>query len=458
MIDRPTICGFCSCGCALYVEPTDGRVTALCPSASHPVSTGRLCMKGWNLTGAIMGADRLRTPLVRRGESLEPASWEEAISFTAGALKRVSSDAGPGSIGVIGSAKTTNEECYSLARLARSVVGTPNVDGACRFYDASVISGLLETTQTPASGIDIGSLAQAGSMLIVGASVLEELPHVGSRIEDAAANGCQVVAADPRTSRLVVHTSAFLNPKPGTDLEWIRGLIKTIINRQLYVEGVPEMAGFEELRNSLADVEMSHLAEVCGVGADAVADAAEVLASNSPVVVMFGLGVLQQAQSTRIVEALADVATLLGGSVMPLRGQNNAQGSCDMGLARGFLPGYAPLADAAARKKWGSAWGCEMSEEPGMSAVEMIRGCGSGQIKALMVFGENVALSAPNTEESLAALDKAEFLAVCDLYLTETARLADVVFPACSFLEKDGTFTNIERRVQRVRKVFDPVG
>ena len=458
MIDRPTTCGFCSCGCALYVEPRYGGIGALCPSTTHPVSTGRLCIKGWNATPSLVRADRLRTPLVRNGNVLEPASWEEAFSATAAALKRVSSESGPRGIGIIGSAKTTNEECYSLVRFARGVVGTPNIDGACRFYDASLVPALLETMGTPASQIDIGSLAEAGSMLIVGANVMEQLAHVGSRIQDAAENGCKVVAADPRTSRLAPQTTLFLHPRPGADLAWIRALLKTILDRKLFVESAPEMPGFEELRASLDDVVMDILPRTAGVEASAVVESANLLAENPPVVVMFGLGVLQQKGSTQIVKALADVATLLGGSVMPLRGQNNAQGACDMGLARDYLPGYAPLSDADSRKKWGSVWGREIAAEPGLNAVDMIRGCASGDIKALLVFGENVALSAPSTEETVAALERVGFLAVSDLYLTETAQLANVVFPACSFLEKDGTFTNIERRVQRVRKMLDPVG
>jgi predicted molibdopterin-dependent oxidoreductase YjgC len=184
------------------------------------------------------------------------------------------------------------------------------------------------------------------------------------------------------------------------------------------------MPGFEELRASLDDVVMGVLPQVCGIEPDAIAEAAALLAEKKPCVVMFGLGVLQQQDSTLLVKALVDVALLLGGSVMPLRGQNNAQGACDMGVLRGYLPGYQPIDSA----------------------------------EALLVFGENVALSAPNTERTLSALENLDFLAVSDLYLTETAQLADVVFPACSFLEKDGTFTSIGRRVQRVRKMIDPVG
>ena len=453
-----TTCGFCSCGCALYVEPADSRVVGLHPSENHPVSTGRLCIKGWNATPAVMGADRLKTPLIRKADSLEPASWDKAISFAASALKRILADSGPQSIGVIGSAKTTNEECYSLVKFARCVIGTPNIDGAHRFYDASLIHALLETTGTPGSQIDVNSVAQAGSMLVVGANVMEQLAHIGSRIQDAAENGCRVVAADPRTSRIAPQTSLFLHPTPGTDLTWIRALLKTIIDRKLYVDHAPEIPGFEELVVSLDDVQAGRLEDACGIDPDAVGEAAQILASNPPLVVMFGLGVLQQFESSRIVKALADVAVLLGGSVMPLRGQNNAQGASDLGLSHDLLPGYRPLTDPGARKVCEILWDREPPTEPGMSAVDMILGCRSGAIKGLMIFGENLALSAPNTEETLSALDKVDFLAVSDLYLTETARLADVVFPACSFLEKDGTFTNIERRVQRVRKVFEPVG
>lgn len=453
-----TTCGFCSCGCGAYVEAKEGRVSLLCPSANHPVSTGRLCMKGWHGIPSVLGADRLRTPLIRKGDALQPATWEEAITFTASSLKRISSDSGPQTIGVIGSAKTTNEECYSLAKLARGVLRTPNLDGACRFYDASLVHGLLATTGTPASEVTVGSVADAGSILAVGANVMEQLAHIGSRIEDAALNGCRVIAVDPRATRIAPHTRVFLHPMPGTDLIWIRALIKTILDGGLYVDSAPEMPGFEELRASLDERSPSELEAACGIGADQVGEVAAILADNPPLIVMFGLGVLQQPGSTEIVKALADVAILLGGSVMPLRGQNNAQGASDMGLSREFLPGYARIADPDARAEWEAKWSCSLPAETRMSAVEMIRACKSGDLKALLVFGENVALSAPSSQESVAALDAVEFLAVADLYLTETAQLADVVFPACSFLEKSGTFTNIERRVQRVRKVLDPMG
>ncbi|MCL5102912.1 MAG: molybdopterin-dependent oxidoreductase [Armatimonadetes bacterium] len=458
MIDLPTTCGFCSCGCALYVEPVGSRIVALCPSATHPVSTGRLCIKGWNATPALTGEQRLRTPLIRKGDSLEPATWEEAITLTATKLKQVSSESGPTSIGIIGSAKTTNEECYSLVKLARGVIGTPNIDSACRFYDASLIPALLDTTGVPASQIDLNSITSAGSMLIVGANVMDQLAHVGSRIQDAADNGCKVVVADSRVSRLAPQASMFLKPKPGTDLAWLRVLIRTIIDQHLYADEAERLPGFEELSNSVRDADGKGLIDECEVSGEDVVDAAEILAKNGPVVVMFGLGVLQQPESTRIVKALADVALLLNGYVMPLRGQNNAQGACDLGLAHDLLPGYMPLYDSGAKAKWEWQWKCELPSDPGMDAARMVSACGTGELKALLIFGENVALSAPNTHEAIKALDKVGFLAVADMYLTETAQLADVVFPACSFLEKDGTFTNIERRVQRVRKMIEPVG
>lgn len=458
MIDRPTICGFCSCGCAFYAEPQAGVITALCASETHPVSSGRLCIKGWNAVRSLIGSDRLRTPLIRREERLEPASWDEAISFTASALKRICSDAGPQAVGVIGSAKTTNEECYSIAKLARAIINTPNLDGPCSLYDASAISGLLDTIGLPGSQLDLNSIRNAGSMLVVGANVTEQLAHVGSRIEDAVQQGCKVIAVDPRKSRLAAYSSLFVQPKPGSDLIWIRALLKTLIDRKLFIESAPRMPGYAELERSVASVDLAGLRGACGVTAEQIAEMAGLLAENPPTVVMFGLGVLQQRASTQLVKALAYVALLLGGTLVPLRGQNNAQGASDMGLMRDFLPGYAPMCDVEARKKWESVWKCKLPGAPGLSAVDMIRACGAKDVRALLVFGENIALSCPKTEDSLLALDSAQFLAVSDLYLNETALIADVVFPACSFLEKDGTFTNIERRVQRVRKVVDPVG
>jgi predicted molibdopterin-dependent oxidoreductase YjgC len=456
MNDIPTTCGFCSCGCALYIEPKQSGlgIKGLCPSTTHPVSTGRLCIKGWNVTPALIRTDRLQTPLIKKDGEFQPASWDEAFEVTANALRKIISESGPGAIGVIGSAKTTNEECYLLAKFARSVIATPNVDSACRFYDASLVPALMETTGVPASQIEIGSLESAGSMLIVGANVMEQLPHIGSRIQDAVENGCKVIAVDPRKSRLAPQASLFLHPKPGSDLTWIRALLKTIFDRKLYAETAPQMPGFEELRASLDDVVVGVVPQVCGIELEAIAEAASIMSQNKPCVVMFGLGILQQQDSTLLVKALSDIALLLGGSVMPLRGQNNAQGSCDMGLLRGYLPGYDSVEDPNARAKWEAHWACTIPPEPGLSAVQMVQ----GGIKALLVFGENVALSAPNTEQTISALEKLEFLAVSDLYLTETAQWANVVFPACSFLEKDGTFTNIERRVQRVRKMVEPIG
>ena len=442
-----TTCGLCSCGCAMYVRHEGGRICGVCPSANHPVSTGRLCIKGWNALPALLGIDRLRTPLIRQGNQLKPASWEEAISYTTSSLKQRR----PEEIGIIGSGKLTNEECYSLVRLARGVIKTPNVDSGGRFSDASATDALLKTVGTSSSQVDLSSIANAGSMLIVGSNVMEQLPHVGSRILDAVEGGCRMVVFDPRATKLAPHAGLFIQPEPGSDLIWMRALLKAIFDLKLYVDSATELTGFEELRISLENVAPGQLA----VDAEAIAKAAEILAGNPPLVVMFGLGVMQQANASEIVKALADVAILLGGSIVPLRGQSNAQGASEMGLAHDFLPGYGKLSDPTARKFWGIVWGCELSDEVGMSAVDMIR---SDDLKAMLVFGENVVLSAPNGKATSAALDKLDFLAVADLYLTETAQLADVVFPACSFLEKAGTFTNIERRVQSVRKVLEPVG
>lgn len=400
----------------------------------------------------------MTTPLVRKGNLLQPSSWEEALEAVASSLQEIQAKFGPQSLGIIGSAKITNEECYSLVKLARSVIRTPNVDSPSRFYDASLVHALLETTGTPSSQVDMNSLLQAGSMLIVGSNLRDQLAHIGSRVEKAAEHGCKIVAADPRISSLSLHADLFLQPHPGTDLLWLRALLKEIIDRKLYAAQATDLPGLAELKNSLSDVKSSELKEVCGVDASLIRETAERLAKNPPVVVMFGLGVLQQMNSSELVKALADVAMLLGGFIMPLRGQNNVQGASDLGVACDTLPGYGLLSDPAARRAWEEAWGCELPSKSGMSAVEMIRGCESGQIKGLLIFGENIILSAPNTIGTLAALQKIGFLAVSDLYLTETAKLAQVVFPACSFLEKEGTFTSIERRVQRVRRVLDPMG
>lgn len=405
-----------------------------------------------------MGPDRLTTPLVRKDDRLVPASWDGALSVTADAVRAAVSSKGPWSVGVIGSAKTTNEECYSLVKLARKVIGTPNVDGPCRFYDGSLVPGLLNTIGTPAAQTGLDGLLSAKTILIVGANVTEQLPMVGTRIAEASRSGCKVIVVDPRRPRVGAFAHKVVQPRPGTDFSLLCALLRTIIDCGLYPDGAQNTPGFQELVRSLHDVSVGQACEECGVDVETVSDLAEMLASNQPLVVMFGLGVTQQRNSTQVVTALADLATLLGGSVLPLRGQNNAQGACDMGLLHNMLPGYAPIADEQSRAKWEAAWGCRLPSESGLSALEMLRGCQDGRIGALLVFGENVALSAPNTEATLGALSKVGFLAVADLYMTETAQMAHVVLPACSFLEKDGTFTSLEGRVQRVRRVCDPIG
>jgi len=396
--------------------------------------------------------------MVRKNGGLVPASWDEALSVTADAVRAAVSSKGPWAVGVIGSAKTTNEECYSLTKLARKVIGTPNVDGACRFYDGSVVPGLLSTIGTPRSQTDLDGLLRAGSMLIVGANVTEQLPMVGTRIAQASRSGCKVIVVDPRVPRVGAFANKVVQPRPGTDFALLCALLRTVIDCGLYRDGAQDVPGFRKLCESLHDVSVARASEECGVDVGTISDVAETLAANAPQALMFGLGVMQQRNSTQIVTALADLAMLLDGWVMPLRGQNNAQGACDMGLIYNMLPGYASVADGESRSKWEAVWGCRLPSEPGLSAVEMLRGCQDGRIAALLVFGENVALSAPNTEASIGALSRTGFLAVADLYMTETAQMAHVVFPACSFLEKDGTFTNLEGRIQRVRKAREPLG
>lgn len=453
-----TTCGLCGCGCGVYVESTGGRLAGLCPSEFHPINAGRLCIKGWNAIPSLLGQDRLITPLVRKGDSLEPASWDEALSLTASTLVRLSSEFGPQAIGVIGSSGITNEECYSLAKFARCVLRTTNLDSVSRLYDLSTVTGLLETVGVPASQADIGSVADANAILVIGCNVMEQFPLVGSRIEDAARKGSCVISVDPRDTRLDAHASMVVHLRPGTDIVWLRALLRTVLDRRLYVQTESQIAGLEELKNSLADVDIADFAAKCGVAQDSIVNVAEALSEHSSPIIMFGLGVLQQAASTELVKALANLAMLLGGRVMPLRGQANSQGAADLGLSADLLPGYGLFTDRMAREYWERVWECELPEKPGMPVPKMLEACRSGELKALLVFGDNLALSAPNTTETLASLDEVEFLLVTDMYLTETAVRADVVLPACSFLEKDGTFTNLERRIQRVRKVAPSIG
>ncbi|MBC7187078.1 MAG: molybdopterin-dependent oxidoreductase [Calditrichaeota bacterium] len=451
-----TTCPFCGCGCGVFLAVEGERVLGVAPQRRHPVSRGTLCVKGWNGHQIIHHPGRLRRPLIKKNGKFQEASWDTALSLVAKSLKSFE----PAHLGVVGSPKCTNEDAYLLMKLTRGVLGTDNLDTAARFYQAPSLHALSAQLGLAAATASLTDIEQADVVLVVGANPKEQSAKAGSYVLWAARHGAQVVVVDPRETELSHFAALHLRPKPGSDVVWLNALCNWLIrsNRQ-----VAEARGVNALAKALESFTPESAAQLCGVPAEQLARLGEIVSGAQRLLVLYGNGVTQQASGTEAVKALVNLLVLTGNigkagaGLLPLHPANNMQGVLDMGLAPGFLPGFAQLEDREAASRLGEVVPGVLPKKPGLTLGEMLQATGD-QIKAMYVVGENLLWGAPNSGVVKAALERLEFLVVQDLFLTETAELAHVVLPACSYAEKDGTFTNLERRIQRVRAAIPPVG
>jgi len=442
----------------------EGRVTDVRPLASHPVSAGQLCAKGWNAEKFLRAPDRLTTPLVRRGARLEPASWEEALGAAAAALDEAVAAAGADATGVIASARATNEDAYAAMKFARAVLGTNNVDHCARVCHSPSVAGLGRTLGSGAMTNSIADLEHADCILVVGADPTENHPIIGARILAAKPRGARLIVADPRRTRLARFADLHLRHRLGTDIPLVNGMLHAIFANGW--EAADYLAarceGAAALRASVAEWTPERAAAVSGVPAADIVRAAQWYATTARAFLAYGLGVTQHVCGTENVIALSNLALatghvgMAGAGINPLRGQNNVQGACDMGALPDVYSGYQRVADAAARAKFEAGWGRSLPERPGRTTLAMQEAARTGALRALVVIGQDPAVTDPAQHEVHRALASLDALIVLELFLTETARLADVVLPVASFAEKDGTFTSTERRVQRVRRAVAP--
>ena len=463
-----TVCPYCGCGCLMELRSIDGRIIEVAAPRDRGVNKGLLCVKGRFGFDFVGHPDRLKEPLIRRskGGQLEPATWDEALDLVAGRLGEIRRTVGPDAVGVLSSAKCTNEENYLLQKLARGVIGTNNVDHCARLCHASTVAGLTKAFGSGAMTNSIDDLESADCFFIIGSNTTECHPIIGSAIKRAVSRGARLIVADPRRIELAELADMHLRHRSGTDVALINAMMHVIL-----AEGLEDKAFIAERTEGLAELAEAvkcytpELAErITGVPAGDIAAAARAYATVPAAAIIYSMGITQHTTGTDNVLSLANLAMLTGQigrpgtGVNPLRGQNNVQGACDMGALPNVLPGYQAVSDEPVRAKFAAAWGTELPDKPGLTVVEMIHAAAARQLRAIYVMGENPMLSDPDTtrvEEALRALD---FLVVQDIFLTETARLADVVLPAAASAEKDGTFTNTDRRVQRVRQAVEPPG
>ena len=458
-----TTCPYCGVGCQMYLGVKNGRVISVRGDRDNNVNKGRLCVKGrFGIAEFIHHPDRLTTPLVRRNGKLTETTWDEALDLVASRLANYKGD----EVAVISSARCPNEENYLMQKFARVVLGTNNVDNCARLCHAPTVGGLAQSFGSGAMTNSINEIGNATCLLVIGSNTTEAHPVIGMEVNRAVQKGAKLIVVDPREVDTCRYANLWLRLNHGTDIPLLMGMMRIIVDEGLYDSAFIEerCENFDAFRASLKNFDLGSVSRITGVPEKQIVEAVRIYTSNKPSAILYTLGITEHTHGTDNVIAVANLAMLTGNigkpssGVNPLRGQNNVQGACDMGCLPNVYPGYQAVTDPASREKFGVAWGCSLPSEPGLFLTEIFDAARQRQVKALYMNGENPALTDPDARHVQETLANLEFLVVQDIFLTETAQFAQVVLPAASFAEKDGTFTNTERRVQRVRKAVEPVG
>lgn len=462
-----TTCAYCGVGCALDVNVRGGQVIAIDPAPDGPSNAGHTCVKGRFAHQYARSPDRLVTPMLRRGDgSWRESSWDEALSFVASKLLAIKERYGPDAVAAISSSRCTNEENYLLQKLMRAGLGTNNVDNCSRVCHSPTSLGLIRSLGESGGTNSFSDIDMAACLFVTGANPTEGHPVVGARMKEAVLRGAKLVVADPRRIELATYADVYLRIRPGSNVAVFNGLAHVIVRDRLYdAEFVATRAeGFEAFRAHVERWDPKRVEEISGVAPALLEEAAHVYAKNGPAAIFYGLGVTEHAHGVDGVRTLANLAILTGnlgrrgGGVNPLRGQNNVQGSSDVGALPNTLTMYRPTTDDAVRGEFERAWGRTLPAARGLMIPEMFAAAIAGTLKAMYVFGEDIAQTDPNTAHVEEALRALELLVVHDIFANATAKFAHVLLPGSSFLEKTGTFTNAERRIQMVREAVRPPG
>jgi formate dehydrogenase major subunit len=494
-----SVCPYCGVGCALTYHVDDERgAIAFAEGREQPGSHGRLCVKGRYGWDYAASPQRLTVPLIRREDSypkgplsgdvrgegrgrrkpgglvdydevlphFREATWEEALDLAASRLKAIHSKHGSGAIAGFGSAKCSNEEAYLFQKLIRAGFGTNNVDHCTRLCHASSVAALFEGVGSGAVSTTYGDVINADVAILAGTNTTANHPVASSFFKQARRRGTTLIVVDPRRERIADHADIFCQIKPGTDVAFYNGVLHEIIARDLVDhEFVARRAtNYEALAELVAQYPPERAAQICGVEADTIREVARLWGEANAAVVYWGMGISQHTTGTDNARCLIALCTITGNvgkqgaGLHPLRGQNNVQGASDAGLIPMFYPDYQSVDSEGAWGRFEQAWGRELDHERGLTVTEIIGSALHGGVRGMYMMGENPFLSDPNINKVRKALAALEFLVVQDIFLTETAEFADVVLPATSYLEKEGTYTNTDRRVQIGRKVLEAPG
>jgi len=460
-----TTCPYCGVGCGFYLDVRDGRIVGVLPSTSNSVSKGYLCVKGWHAHEPVQHPDRLNKPLIKENGKFKEVSWNTALDYVAGRLKEIKTKYGPDSLAVCASARCTNEENFLMMKFARAALGTNNVDHCARTCHVATVSGLNQSFGSGASTNSYDELPFMDCILIIGSNPTEAHPIVGWRVRTAIDNGAKIIVCDPRKILVAESADIHIQHYPGTDIALINAMISFIVTENLhnkeFIENRTE--GFSELWEAVKDYTPDSVEGITGVKAALIKQAAKLYATSSRSCIMYSLGMTEHTVGTDNIISMANLAMVCGhvgkefSGVYPMRGQNNVQGACDMGALPNVYSGYQPVTDEAVRKKFESSWGVSLPPLKGLTLTDMMYKAIDGALKCFYIIGEDQVRTDPNTHWVEQALDSLEFLVVQEIFLSETAKKADVILPGASFAEKNGTFTCAERRFQRVRRAIEPI-
>jgi formate dehydrogenase major subunit len=476
-----SVCPYCGVGCQVGLRVREGRIEEVV-GRDGPANRGRLCVKGRFGFDYIAHPDRLLHPLIRiEGAAKDPAdcldphrarekfraaTWEEALDRAAAGFRRIRDTLGPDALAGFGSAKGSNEEAYLFQKLVRTGFGTNNVDHCTRLCHAASVAALLEGIGSGAVTAPFTAVAEADLIFVIGARPTENHPVAATFIKEAAARGATLIVADPRGSDLDRHAAEVLRFRPGEDVALLNAMLHVILAEERYDAAfvAARVAGIEQLRAHVAAYAPEAMAARCGVPADQIRRVARRYAASPAALTLWGMGISQSIHGTDNARALIALALVCGhvgkpgAGLHPLRGQNNVQGASDAGLIPMMLPDYRRVDDPAARAAMEALWGTRLPAQPGLTVVEILAAAERGAIRGMYIMGENPAMSDPDLAHARAGLARLEHLVVQDIFLTETAVLADVILPASAWPEKTGTVTNTNRTVQMGRAAVAPPG
>ena len=463
----PTTCPHCGTGCQMNLLVKNNRLVGVEP-LDGPANKNLLCVKGKFASYKFVGSgDRLTEPLIKRNGIFEPASWEEALALVSSKFNEIKAENGADALAGFSCSRATNEDNYVFQKMVRAAFGTNNVDNCARVCHSASVHGLAQTLGSGAMTNPIADITEDVDMiLLVGSNPEEAHPVIGAQIRQAIQRGTQVVVVDPRKINLVKDSALHLQVQAGTNVAFANGMMHVILKEGLadrhFIEERTE--GFSDLEKMVADYTPEKVAEICHIHPEDLIQAARMYAKAEKAPIIYCLGVTEHSTGTEGVMSMSNLAMLVGKvgkpgcGVNPLRGQNNVQGACDMGCMPYDFPGYQKVNNPEVIDKFEKAWHVPLNRNTGLTSTKVLPAATAGNVKGLYIFGEDPIVTDPDTGHVRQALESLDFLVVQELFMTETAAYADVVLPGISYAEKDGTFTNTERRVQRVRKAVEPRG